>query len=57
MMENWWSDFDGLPFHFISGEEVVWVEQAFDENEVFVVVKDLNGDKALGPRGFSMTFF
>jgi hypothetical protein len=56
-MENWWSDFDGLPFQFISSEEVVWVEQAFDENEDFVVVKDLNGDKALSPRGFSMTFF
>lgn len=51
-MEDWWSDLDGLPFHSISGEEVVWVERAFEENEVFVVVEDLNGTRLWVQEGF-----
>jgi hypothetical protein len=46
---------DGLQFQFIN--EAVWVEQAFEEMEVFEVVKDMNGVKALGPDGFPMDFF
>jgi hypothetical protein len=41
--ESWQSHLDGLPFYSISYEEAVWVERAFEENEVFVMVKDLNG--------------
>jgi hypothetical protein len=36
---------------------VAWVERAFEEMEVFDPVKDLNGDKALGPNESSMAFF
>jgi hypothetical protein len=54
--ENWWPDLIGHPFHSIN-REAIWVERPFVEREVFKVVKDLNGDKALGPYGFSMAFF
>jgi hypothetical protein len=48
---------DGLPFHSIREDEAIWVEQAFEEREVFDVVRELNGDRAPRPNGFSMTFF
>jgi hypothetical protein len=47
---------DGLPVHSISEEEAVWVERAFEEMEVFEVMKDLNGDKVSGLDNFSMAF-
>lgn len=50
-------DLDGLPFQSISEEEVVWVERAFEEREVFEVVKGMNGDKAPCPNHFPMAFF
>jgi hypothetical protein len=43
---------DGLPFHSFGEEEAIWLERAFEEREVYEVVKDMNGDKALGPNGF-----
>jgi len=33
------------------------VGRAFEEREVFEVVKEFNGDKAPGSDGFSMAFF
>jgi hypothetical protein len=33
------------------------MERAFEESEVFEVVKALNGDKAMGPNSFSLPFF
>lgn len=33
------------------------MEQAFEEMEVFEVVKGMNGDSAPGPDDFSMVFF
>jgi len=36
---------DGIPFHTISEEEAEWVERAFEDMEVFEVVKDTNRDK------------
>ena len=32
------------------------VERAFEETEIFEVIKDFNGDKLLGPDGFPMAF-
>jgi hypothetical protein len=37
---------DGLTFNSIGEDEAIWLERAFKEDEVFEVVKDLNGDKA-----------
>jgi hypothetical protein len=48
----------GWPFFDSIGEdEAIWLERTFEEDEVFEVVKALNGEKALGPNGFTMAFF
>jgi hypothetical protein len=46
-----------LDFARITGEEKDSLEQKFKKEEVFQVVKDLQGDKAPGPDGFTMAFF
>ena len=33
------------------------MERRFKKDEVLSVVRDMEGDKALGPNGFSMAFF
>ena len=33
------------------------MDRPFEEDEVFGVVQDFNGDKVLGPNGFTMAFF
>jgi hypothetical protein len=38
-------------------EKTRLLERAFEEDEVFEVVKALNGDTALGINVFTMTFF
>ena len=48
---------DGLDFSMISDEYVAWLERSFDDDEVVGVVLGFNGDKALGPDGFTMGFF
>ena len=48
---------DDLEFDLISGEEAEWLERPFDVDEVIDVVRSLNGDKALGPDGFSLAFY
>ena len=48
---------DGLPLSSISTEEAKWLERSFEEEEVFNVVSNMSGDKALGPDGFPITFF
>jgi hypothetical protein len=35
----------------------LWLERGFEEQEVWEVVREMNGDKAPGPDGFSMAFF
>jgi hypothetical protein len=48
---------DGLSFSSIDAEESNWLEWEFEEQEVWEVVRNLNGDKAPGPDGFTMAFF
>jgi hypothetical protein len=38
-------------------EEKCWLERDFEENEVWEVVKGMEGDRASGPDGFIMAFF
>ena len=33
------------------------LEGSFSKEEVFTTLSELNGDKALGPDGFTMTFW
>ena len=47
---------DGLSFQSIGSEEGLWLERDFEENEVLEVVKELEGDRSLGPDGFSLGF-
>ncbi|KAH7846593.1 hypothetical protein Vadar_015807 [Vaccinium darrowii] len=53
----WRPRVDGIEFDSISGEEASWLERPFDEAEVMVALKSLNGDKAPGPDGMSLAFF
>jgi hypothetical protein len=55
--ESWRPTVDGLDFDMISEEEQALLERKFDREEVLQVVKDLQGDKAPGPDGFTMAFF
>ena len=48
---------DDVEFSRISEEDAIWLERPFDEEEVFRVINDFNGDKAPGPDGYSMAFF
>uniref|UniRef100_A0A2N9GN59 Reverse transcriptase domain-containing protein n=1 Tax=Fagus sylvatica TaxID=28930 RepID=A0A2N9GN59_FAGSY len=55
--EPWRPTVDGLDFDMISEEEKALLERRFERDEVLQVVKDLQGDKAPGPDGFTMAFF
>ena len=48
---------DGLNFNVIQGEDASWLERPFEEDEVTLVVRNMNGDKSPGPDGFPMSFF
>ena len=46
-----------MEFGRFSEEDASWLDRPFEEDEVFGVVSGFNGDKSLGPNGFSMAFF
>ena len=48
---------DEVFFSRIFEEDATWLDRPFDEDEVFGVVHDFNGDKVPGPNGFTMAFF
>ncbi|WJZ91452.1 hypothetical protein VitviT2T_010519 [Vitis vinifera] len=48
---------EGLDFNRIDGEDAACLEGVFTEAEVFFALSDLNGDKAPGPDGFSLSFW
>lgn len=52
----WQPMVEGLEFEQIGGLDRGWLERQFDE-EILYAVRDLQGDKALGPDGFSLAFF
>jgi hypothetical protein len=54
---SWRPRVDGLSFLSIDADESIWLEREFEENEMWDVVRDLNGDKAPRPDGFTMAFF
>ena len=37
--------------------ERVWLERKFEREEILQVVRDMEGDKASGPDGFTMAFY
>jgi hypothetical protein len=48
---------DNLEFDTLSATEAASLEEPFEENEVWEVIKGIDRDKAPGPDGFSMAFF
>jgi hypothetical protein len=54
---SWRPRGDVLSFLSIDVDESTWLQREFEEKEVWDVVRDLNGDKAPGPDGFTMAFF
>ena len=55
--EEWRSFVEGLEFDCIGDMERVWLERKLERKEIFQVVRDLEGDKALDPDGFTMAFY
>ena len=48
---------EGLEFDQIGEVERGWLERSFEKDEILLVIRDMEGDKALGSDGFSMAFF
>ena len=48
---------DGLDFACIVEEERLSLGKEFTKEEVFLVLRETEGDKAPGPDGFTMAFF
>ena len=48
---------DDVELPSILEEAALWLDRPFDEEVVFGVINDFNGDKAPGPDGFPMAFF
>ena len=53
----WRAEIDRLPFATLSHEEVGSLELPFREDEVFIALNEMDGDKAPGPDGFSLAFW
>ena len=48
---------EGLEFDQIGELEMGWLERRFEKDEILSMVRDMEGDKARGPGGFSVAFF
>ena len=55
-LESWRPTVDGLEFTCLDETERLSLEREFDKEEILVVLKEVEGDKALGPDGFTMGF-
>ena len=55
--EEWRPFVEGLEFDQIGELERGWLERRFKKDEILFVVRDMEGDKASSPDGFSMAFF
>ena len=48
---------DGLHFSNLSTTDAETLEKPFEDSEIFNVMKNFRGNKALGPDGFSLAFY
>ena len=55
--KEWRHFVESLEFDQIGEMERGWLERRFEKDEIPLVVREMEGDKTLGPDGFSMTFF
>ena len=49
--------FPNIPLELLGAEDASRLEDRFYEEEVFVAISGLNGEKALGPDGFPIAFW
>ena len=56
-IKEWRPYVEGLEFDQIEGLEKDWLKRRFEHEEVLQVVKEMEGDKAPGPDGFSLAFY
>ena len=54
---RWKADIGRLQLDQISQQEAENLEIPFSENEIQLALMEMNGDKALGPDGFTMAFW
>ena len=54
--KEWRSFVEGMKFDQI-GTKREWLERKSEKEEVLQVIRDIEGDRALGSDGFSMAFF
>jgi hypothetical protein len=49
----------GLSFRSIDADESLWMEQEFEEEELWAVIREMSGDKAPAqrPNGFTIAFW
>ena len=55
--DTWRPSMDGLEFARIEKDKQLELEKDFSKEEVVKVLQEMEGDKALGPDSFTMTFF
>jgi hypothetical protein len=55
--ESWRPSVDDLEFDSLDGEDAHLLEQPFDKEEILQALREIKGDKAPGPNGFSMAFY
>ena len=48
---------DGLDFASLDESDRFSLEREFDREEIIVALREAEGDKALGPDGFTLAFF
>ena len=56
-LNSWCPPFPNLPFNSIGIEQAAKLDEMFTEEEIRAAVFGLNGDKALGPKGFPLAFW
>ena len=54
---DWRANPEGLPLSRISELDAINLEQPFSEEEVFASLREMNGDKAPRPDGFTTVFW
>ena len=54
---SWRAELDGLSFSTLNPNDARNLELPFREEEVFIALNDMEGDKAPGPDGFTLAFW
>jgi hypothetical protein len=55
--EAWRPVLGGVEFNSLGAEEATHIERPFSEEEVVIALKQISGEKASGPDGFTLAFF